>query len=47
VLDAIFKPFAEQCPICVMAVAAARRLLGKDRLDRLFDRARSGSTSTS
>jgi hypothetical protein len=42
VLDAIFKPFAEQCPICVMAVAAARRLLGKDRLDRLFDRARVG-----
>ena len=41
-LDAIFKPFAEQCPVCVMAVAAARRLLGKDRLDRLFDRARVG-----
>ena len=39
-LDAIFKPFAEQCPVCVMAVAAARRLLGHDRLDRLFGRAR-------
>ena len=41
-LDAIFKPFAEQCPVCVMAVAAARRLLGHDRLDRLFGRARVG-----
>ena len=41
-LDAIFKPFAEQCPVCVMAVAAARRLLGKERLDRLFDQARVG-----
>ena len=41
-LDAIFKPFAEQCPVCVMAVAAARRLLGQERLDRLFDRARVG-----
>ena len=41
-LDAIFKPFAEQSPICVMAVAAVRRLLGNDRLDRLFDRARVG-----
>ena len=41
-LDAIFKPFADQSPICVMAVAAARRLLGRDRLDRLFDRARVG-----
>ena len=41
-LDAIFKPFAEQCPVCVMAVAAARRLLGHDRLDRLFGRAKVG-----
>ena len=41
-LDAIFEPFAEQCPVCVMAVAAARRLLGHDRLDRLFGRARVG-----
>ena len=41
-LDAIFKPFAEQCPICVMAVASARRLLGKERLDRLFGRAKVG-----
>ena len=41
-LDAIFKPFAEQAPVCVMAVAAARRLLGKDRLDRLSERARFG-----
>ena len=41
-LDLIFKPFAEQCPICVMALAAARRLLGKDRLDRLFGRAKVG-----
>ena len=41
-LDAIFEPFAEQSPICVMAVAAVRRLLGKDRLDRLFDRTRVG-----
>ena len=41
-LDAIFKPFAEQSPICVMAVAAVRRLLGNDRLDRLFARARVG-----
>ena len=41
-LDAIFKPFVEQSPICVMAVAAIRRLLGNDRLDRLFGRARVG-----
>jgi hypothetical protein len=41
-LDAIFKPFVEQSPICVMAVAAVRRLLGNDRLDRLFERARVG-----
>ena len=41
-LDAIFKPFAEQSPICVMAVAAVRRLLGDDRLDRLFAGARVG-----
>ena len=40
--DAICKPFAEQSPICVMAVVAVRRLLGKDRLDRPFDRARAG-----
>ena len=33
-MDAIFEPFAEQSPICVMAVAAVRRLLGHDRLDR-------------
>jgi IS4 transposase len=41
-LDTIFKPFVEQSPVCVMAVAAVRRLLGRDRLDRLFDRARVG-----
>jgi hypothetical protein len=41
-LDAIFQPFVEQSPVCVMAVAAVRRLLGKDRLNRLFDRARVG-----
>jgi hypothetical protein len=41
-LDAIFKPFVEQSPVCVMAVAAVRRLLGNERLDRLFDRARVG-----
>jgi hypothetical protein len=41
-LDAISKPFVERSPVCVMAVAAVRRLLGEDRLDQLFDRARFG-----
>lgn len=36
-LDSIFQPFVEKSPICVMAAAAVSRLLGAERLDRLFE----------
>jgi Transposase DDE domain len=37
-LSDIFRPFAEQTPVCVMARAVLERLLDPQRLDALFER---------
>lgn len=37
-LSAVFEPFVEHRPVCVMARAVLERLLDRDRLDGLFER---------
>src|SRR5688572_26191345 len=38
ILSALFQPFVDKKPVCVMARAALERLLDPERVDQLFER---------